>query len=58
MKSCKKKRASQPSSFREPDLDFRKLVDKVKQTEITMKLEETETPKLQYVIISKAILHN
>ena len=44
-----KKRASHPSSLREPDLDFRKLVDKLEQAEITMKLEETENLKLQYV---------
>ena len=44
-----KKRASHPSSFREPDLDFRKLVDKLEQAETTMKLEETENLKLQYV---------
>ena len=44
-----KKRASHPSSVREPDLDFRKLVDKLEQAEITMKLEETENLKLQYV---------
>ena len=44
-----KKRASHPSSIREPDLDFRKLVDKLEQAEITMKLEETENQKLQYV---------
>ena len=44
-----KKRASHPSSIREPDLDFRKLVDKLEQAEITMKLEETEKLKLQYV---------
>ena len=44
-----KKRASHLSSIREPDLDFRKLVDKLKQAEITMKLEETENLKLQYV---------
>ena len=44
-----KKRASHPSSIREPDLDFRKLVDKLEQAEITMKLEETENVKLQYV---------
>ena len=43
------KRASHPSPFREPDLDFRKLVDKLEQAEITMKLEETENLKLQYV---------
>ena len=29
-----KKRASHPSSIREPDLDFRKLVDKLEQAEI------------------------
>ena len=44
-----KKRASLPSSIREPDLDFRKLVNKLEQAEITMKLEETENLKLQYV---------
>ena len=44
-----KKRASHPSSVREPDLDFRKLVDKPEKAEITMKLEETENLKLQYV---------
>ena len=41
-----KKRASH---IREPDLDFRKLEDKLEQAEITMKLEETENLKLQYV---------
>ena len=44
-----KKRASHPSSIREPDLDFRKLVDKLEQAEISMKLEETENLKLQYL---------
>ena len=44
-----KKGASHPSSIREPDLDFRKLVDKLEQAEITIKLEETENLKLQYV---------
>ena len=43
-----KKRASHPSSIREPDLDFRKLVDKLEQAEITLKLEETDNLKLQY----------
>ena len=43
-----KKRASHPSSIREPDLDFRKLVDKLEPAEITMKLEETENLKLLY----------
>ena len=44
-----KKRASYPSSIREPDLDFRNLEDKQEQAEITMKLDETENLKLQYV---------
>ena len=44
-----KMRASHHSSIREPDLGFRKLVDKLEQVEITMKLEETENLKLQYV---------
>ena len=44
-----KKRASHPSSIREPDSDFRKLVDKLEQAAITMKLEETKNLKLQYV---------
>ena len=44
-----KKRASHPSSIQEPDLDLRKLVDKLEQAEITMKLEKTENLKLQYV---------
>ena len=44
-----KKRASHPSSIREPDLDFRNLVDKLEQAEKTMKLEETENLRLQYV---------
>ena len=48
-KKAIKKRASQPSSIREPDLDFGKLVDKLEQGEITMELEETENLKLQYV---------
>ena len=44
-----KKRASHPSSVRGSGLDFRKLVDKLEQAEITMKLEEMENLKLQYV---------
>ena len=44
-----KKRASHPSSNRDSDLDFRKLLDKVEQAEITLKLEETENLNLQYV---------
>ena len=43
------KRASHPSSIHETDLDFRKLVDNLEQAEVTMKLEETENLKLQYV---------
>ena len=48
-KTAIKKRASHPSSILEPHLDFRKLVEKLEQTEITMKPEETESLKLQYV---------
>ena len=48
-KLAMKKKASHPSSIREPDLDFRKLIDKLEQAEITMKLEETENLELQYV---------
>ena len=44
-----KKRASHPLSFREPGIDFRKLVVKPEQAEITMELEETGNLKLQYV---------
>ena len=48
-KKAIKTRSSHPSSIRKPDLNFRKLVDKLEQAEITMKLEETENLKLQYV---------
>ena len=44
-----KKRASHSSSTREPNTDFRKVIDKQEQAEITMKLEQTENLKLQYV---------
>ena len=44
-----KKSISSHSSIQETDLDFRKLVDKLEQSEITMKFEETENLKLQYV---------
>ena len=47
-KKAIKKRASHPSSIREPDLDLRKLADKLEQAEITMKLEEIKNLKLQY----------
>ena len=36
-----KNRASNPSSIRELDIDFRKLVEKLKQAGITIKLELT-----------------
>ena len=52
-----KKRASHPFSIREPGLGFRKLVDKLEQAEITMKLEETENLKLQYVNDIRLLLH-
>ena len=44
-----KKRASHPSPIREPDLDFRKLIGKLEQAEITMQLEETDNWKLYHV---------
>ena len=44
-----KQRAIHPSSIREPDLDFRKLVEKLEQAESTTKPEEAENLKLQYV---------
>ena len=44
-----KKRASHPFPNQELNIDFRKLVDKLEQAEITMKLKETENLKLQYV---------
>ena len=44
-----KKRASHPSSIREPNINFRNLVVKLEQAEIIMKLEETENIKLQFV---------
>ena len=37
-----KKRASHPSSIREPDLGLRKLVDKLEQAEITMKFKKKQ----------------
>ena len=44
-----KKRASHPSSIREPDLDFRKLVDKLEQAEITVNRIETNTTHINNV---------
>ena len=43
-----KQRASRPSSLRELDIHFRKLIDKQEQAEFLMKLEVTENLKLQY----------
>ena len=37
-----KDRASHPSSVREPDINFLKIVDKLEQKNVTLKLEETE----------------
>ena len=42
-----KKRASHPSSVREPDIDFRKLLEKLVQAETTLKFEEKENLKIQ-----------
>ena len=42
-----KKRVSHPSSIREPDLGFTKIVKKLEQAEKTMKLEETENLKFK-----------
>ena len=44
-----RRRASHPSSIREPDIDFRKLVEKLEQAKITIKLIETENLNLNYV---------
>ena len=44
-----KKRASHPSSTREPDIGFRKLIDRLKQAKITIKLEKTVNLELQKV---------
>ena len=44
-----KKRASHSSSIREPNINFRKLKDKLEQAEITMKLGQTENLKLKNV---------
>ena len=50
-KYSKKTRASHSSSNQEPYIDFRKLVDKLEQAEITAKLEETENLELKCVNI-------
>ena len=45
-----RKRASHPSSSRELNIDFPKLVSKLEQAEIFVKqLEEAENSRLQYV---------
>ena len=51
-----KKRASHPSSIREPDIDFRKLVDKLEQAEITMKLESHPGNKILTIEIDREII--
>ena len=47
--AIKKRDKKHPSSIREPDVDFRKVVDKLERAEISMILEGTENLKLQYV---------
>ena len=37
-----KKRASHPSLIQEPDIDIRKLVEKLEQTEFILKLEKKQ----------------
>ena len=49
-----KTRASYPSSIREPDINFRKLVDKLEQAKITMKQEESENFKTKTRISSSS----
>ena len=56
-KKAFEKRASHPSSIREPDLDFRNLVDKLEQAEITMKHEKTKNLNQNTLKESKQILH-
>ena len=48
-KIAMKKASSHPSSIREAYIDFRKLVDKLEQSEFIIILEEIEILKLQYV---------
>ena len=57
-KTAIEKRASHPSSIREPDLDFRKQVDKLEQPKITMKLEETDNLKLKQKLRTLTIHKN
>ena len=52
-----KKGASHPSSIRDPDIDFRKLVDKLEQAEITMKLEKQKFKIKICKKTSKRLLH-
>ena len=44
-----KERSSHPSSIRKLNRDFQKLVDKLAQAKVTVKLAETENLKLQNV---------
>ena len=44
-----KERSSHPSSIRKLNRDFRKLVDKLAQAKVTVKLAETKNLKLQNV---------
>ena len=48
-KIARKKKASHSSSIREPDFHFRKQMDKQDQAQVTMKLEEAENIKFEYV---------
>ena len=56
-KTANKKRASHPSSTRELNLDFKKLVDKLEQAEIQRKLEKQRLINYNTLIESKPILH-
>ena len=48
LRKIAKKTASHPSNWK-PDIDLRKLVNKLEQTEIIVKLMETENLQLQHV---------
>ena len=56
-KTAIKKRASHPSSIREPDIDFRKLIDKLEQAEITGNMKKQRILNYNTLIESKQILH-
>ena len=55
-KISKKKRVSHPSSIREPDKDFRNLLDELEQAEITMKQEGNR--KVKTTIRKQCIKNN